>query len=48
VYFDLGINPYIIDAIIGFSVVYKALDNIGAYKQWFGFQPDTKIATLVF
>lgn len=29
VYFDIGINDYIIDAIIGFSVVYKALDNLG-------------------
>ena len=48
VYFDFGINSYIIDAIIGFSVVYKALDNLGAFKLWFGFQPDTRLATLVF
>lgn len=48
VYFDFGINSYIIDAIIGFSVVYKALDNLGAYQRWFGFQPDTRIATLIF
>ena len=33
------VNPYIVDAIIGFSVVYKALDNLGAFKRWFGFQP---------
>jgi hypothetical protein len=48
VYFDIGINSYLIDAIIGLSVVYKALDNLGAYQRWFGFQPDTKAATLVF
>jgi hypothetical protein len=48
VYFNVGINSYIIDAIIGLSVVYKALDNMGAYQRWFGFQPNTKIATLVF
>lgn len=48
VYFDFGINSYIIDAIIGFSVVYKALDNLGAFKHWFGYQPDTRAATLVF
>lgn len=48
VYFNFGINSYIIDAIIGFSVVYKALDNLGAFPKWFGFQPDTKVATLVF
>lgn len=48
VYFNVGINSYIIDAIIGFSVVYKSLDNIGAFQRWFGFQPNTKIATLIF
>ncbi|OYX75071.1 MAG: hypothetical protein B7Y12_00745 [Rhizobiales bacterium 24-66-13] len=48
VYFNVGINSYIIDAIIGLSVVYKALDNMGAYQRWFGFQPDTKLATLIF
>ncbi len=48
VYFNVGINSYIIDAIIGLSVVYKALDNIGAFQRWFGFQPDTRMATLVF
>ncbi|MBU0982605.1 MAG: HupE/UreJ family protein [candidate division Zixibacteria bacterium] len=45
---DISVNAYIIDAIIGFSIVYKALDNMGAYQRWFGFQPSTKIATLVF
>ncbi|ANK83187.1 MAG: hypothetical protein TEF_00440 [Rhizobiales bacterium NRL2] len=48
VWFGWGINAYIIDAIIGLSVVYKALDNLGAYQRWFGFQPDTKLATLIF
>lgn len=48
VYFNWAVNAYIIDAIIGFSVVYKALDNIGAFQRWFGVQPDTKLATLVF
>ncbi len=48
VYFNIGINSYIIDAIIGLSVVYKALDNMGAYQRWFGFQPNTKAATLIF
>lgn len=48
VLFDFGVNAYIIDAIIGFSIVYKALDNIGGYQRWFGFQPSTKAATLIF
>jgi len=48
VYFNVGINSHLIDAIIGFSVVYKALDNLGAFQRWLGFQPSTKGATLVF
>jgi hypothetical protein len=48
VYFQTGVNSYIIDAIIGLSVVYKALDNLGAYQVWFGRQPDTRLATLMF
>jgi hypothetical protein len=48
VYFDIPANSYLIDAIIGLSVVYKALDNMGAYQRWFGFQPSTKAATLIF
>ena len=48
VWFGWGVNAYIVDAIIGLSVVYKALDNLGAYQRWFGFQPNTKAATLIF
>lgn len=48
VWYGWGINAYIIDAIIGLSVVYKALDNLGAFQRWLGFQPNTKAATLIF
>ena len=48
VYFGWNVSAYLIDAIIGFSVVYKALDNLGAFQRWFGFQPNTKVATLIF
>ena len=41
-------NPYIIDAIIGFSVVYKAFDNMDGFSRFFGFQPNTRAAVLVF
>jgi len=44
----LRANPYLIDAIIGFSIVYKGFENIGGFKRAFGFQPDTRIAVLVF
>jgi len=41
-------NPYIIDAIIGFSVVYKAFDNMDGFKRFFGYQPNTRAAVLLF
>lgn len=45
---EILVNAYIIDAIIGFSVVYKAADNLGLWRRWFGWAPDTRVATLVF
>jgi hypothetical protein len=45
---NIHANPYIIDAIIGLSVVYKAFDNMDGFKSLFGFQPNTKLAVLVF
>ena len=42
------VNPYLVDAIIGLSVVYKALDNIGGLRRVLGFQPNTKAAVLIF
>ncbi|SFP43304.1 HupE / UreJ protein [Geopseudomonas sagittaria] len=45
---EISVSAWAIDAIIGFSVVYKALDNLGAFQRWFGYQPDTCTATLVF
>src|SRR5215475_9262819 len=41
-------NPFLIDAIIGLSVVYKAFDNIGGFQRLLGFQPDPRAAVLVF
>lgn len=45
---ELHINVYVVDAIIGFSVAYKALDNMGAYKRWFGREPNKKASTFLF
>ena len=42
------VNPYVVDAIIGFSVVYKAFDNLGGFRRVFGFQPNSKAAVLIF
>src|SRR5271154_6029492 len=41
-------NSYVIDAIIGLSVVYKAFDNMDGFKRLFGFEPNMKIAVLIF
>lgn len=41
-------NAHVVDAIIGFSVCYKAFDNMDGFKRLLGFQPNTKIAVLIF
>jgi hypothetical protein len=41
-------NAYLIDAIIGLSVVYKAFDNMDGFKRFLGFQPNTRLAVLIF
>jgi len=41
-------NPFIVDAIIGLSVVYKAFDNIDGFTYVFGFRPNARAAVLVF
>lgn len=45
---DIEINAYLIDAIIGFSIVYKGFDNLGGFQRVFGFQPNTKLAVMIF
>jgi hypothetical protein len=40
-------NPYIVDAIIGLSVVYKAFENIGGFRR-IGLNIDTRAAVLLF
>lgn len=41
-------NSFAIDAVIGLSVIYKAFENIGGFRQLLGFQPNMKVAVLVF
>ncbi len=45
---DTQVSPYVVDAIIGLSVVYKGFDNLGGFQKLFGFQPNTKAAVLIF
>ena len=40
-------NAYIVDAIIGLSVVYKAFENIGGFRR-LGIEIDTRAAVLLF
>jgi hypothetical protein len=42
------VNSYLVDAVIGLSVVYKAFENLGGFKTVFGIEPDTRIAVLGF
>lgn len=48
VLFDIRANPYVVDAIIGLSVVYKALDNLDGFRTLFGWTPNPKAAVLIF
>jgi hypothetical protein len=42
------VNAYLVDALIGLSVVYIVFDNLGGFPKLFGFQPSTKLAVLAF
>jgi len=43
-----SVNAYLIDAIIGLSVAYKAFENINGFQQVFGFQLNARVAVLIF
>jgi hypothetical protein len=45
---DVRANAYIIDAIIGLSVVYKGFENVGGFQRVFAVRPNTQLAVLVF
>ena len=41
-------NPYLVDAVIAASVVYKGFENIGGFDRLLGVRPNTKAAVLLF
>jgi hypothetical protein len=43
----LRASAFLVDAVIGLSIVYKAFENMGGFKT-LGVQPDTRAAVLVF
>jgi hypothetical protein len=45
---NLQVNAYLIDAIIGLSIVYKAFENMDGFRRVLGVEPNTKIAVFVF
>jgi len=45
---EIDVNPFLVDAVIGLSVAYKAFDNLGGFQTLFGFQPGTRTAVLAF
>ena len=45
---NIQVNAYLIDAIIGFSVIYKGFDNLGGFQKVFNITPNNKIAVLIF
>lgn len=48
VFFDLHVDPHLVDAVIGLSVAYKAFENLGGFRTLFGAQPDTRAAVFGF
>lgn len=45
---EWNVNAYLIDAIIGLSVAYKAFENINGFKQVFGFALNARAAVFIF
>ncbi|MGY2736396.1 hypothetical protein ACVWYO_004070 [Sphingomonas sp. UYP23] len=43
-----GLSAYLVDAVIGLSVVYKAFDNLGGFETLLGVRPNPKWVVLGF
>ena len=44
----IHVNVYLVDALIGMSVVYKAFENLNGFRTVLGFQPNAKVAVFSF
>ena len=44
----LEVNAYLIDAVIGLSVCYKAFENMGGFERVFDVRPNMMAAVLIF
>ncbi|MGQ0733233.1 MAG: HupE/UreJ family protein [Acidobacteriota bacterium] len=45
---DVRANPHLVDALIGFSVVYKGFENLGGFERVRGIRPNPKAAVTLF
>ncbi len=45
---EINVNAYLVDAVIGLSVAYKAFENLDGFKRIFSRQPNPKIAVFSF
>jgi hypothetical protein len=43
-----NVSSHLVDAVIGLSIIYKALDNVRAFETWFGWKPEPRVAVLFF
>ena len=48
VYFQWNVDPHLVDAVIGLSVAYKAIENLGGFRTLFGGQIDPRLAVFGF
>ncbi len=44
----IHVNSYLVDSVIGLSVVYKAFENLDGFKTVFGINPSARIAVFSF
>lgn len=45
---EIHVNPYLVDAVIGLSVAYKAFENLDGFTRVFNRQPNPKYAVFIF
>jgi hypothetical protein len=45
---DIHVSPYLVDTVIGLSIVYKAFENLGGFQTTLGWTPNPKAAVFTF
>lgn len=45
---DVQVSPYLVDGVIGLSIVYKAFENLGGFETVFGAAPNPRLAVFGF